>query len=170
MYLFQLADGWCGVSITARGIYALTLPAPSREEAVAGLERASGEVDDDDLRQRVVCDLTAYFEGGPVTFHLPVDLSGYSHFQRSVLEELAAIPWGTTRTYGEVAQAVGRPRAARAVGQACGQNRIPVVIPCHRVTAAGGLGGFGAGLAWKRRLLALEGMNGRSRLPGAWAR
>jgi len=158
MPLFRLQEGWCGVSITAHGIYSLTLPAPSREAAAGGLERAGAEVDDDDLRRRLVCELTAYFQGTPVSFSLPVDLSGYSQFQRMVLRELAAIPWGSTRTYGEVARAVGRPGAARAVGNSCARNRTPLIIPCHRVTASGGLGGFAGGLEWKKRLLALEGI------------
>lgn len=78
-------------------------------------------------------------------------------FQRAVWEALLRIPVGETRTYGQLAAAIGRPKAARAVGQACGANPIPVLIPCHRVVAgSGGLGGFSGGLEWKRRLLAVE--------------
>jgi O-6-methylguanine DNA methyltransferase len=69
---------------------------------------------------------------------------------------LHEIPFGQVRTYGQVAAAAGSPRASRAVGQACGANPIVLFIPCHRVIASGGVGGFGAGLEWKRRLLALE--------------
>lgn len=167
MYLFSLPAGWAGLSITSRGVYGLTLPAASRGDALRGLERSTGEVDDDDLFHRVAAELAAYFAGVRVGLALPVDLDGYSDFQQRVLQELAAIPWGSTRTYGEVAAAMGNPRAARAVGQACGANRIPLVIPCHRVTAAGGrLGGFGGGLDWKRRLLALEGAHYSDREEG----
>jgi O-6-methylguanine DNA methyltransferase len=87
----------------------------------------------------------------------PLDEGG-TDFQRAVWQALRDIPPGATRSYGEVAKALGRPAgAARAVGQACGANPIPVLTPCHRVLAAGGkLGGFSGGLDWKRRLLAGE--------------
>jgi O-6-methylguanine DNA methyltransferase len=87
----------------------------------------------------------------------PLDLSNGTAFQRRVWAALAGIPRGQTRTYGQIAAAIRRPKAARAVGQACGANPIPVLIPCHRVLGAGGRpGGFTAGLEWKRRLLARE--------------
>jgi O-6-methylguanine DNA methyltransferase len=88
----------------------------------------------------------------------PLDLSGGTEFQRRVWNALREIPSGQTKSYALVAQAIGRPKAMRAVGQACGANPIPVVIPCHRVLAAGGkLGGFSSGLDWKRKLLTREG-------------
>lgn len=75
-------------------------------------------------------------------------------FQQQVWQAIAEIPPGKTKTYGELAQAIGRPRAYRAVANACGKNPLPVFIPCHRVLAANGnIGGFTAGLAWKRLLL-----------------
>jgi len=80
-------------------------------------------------------------------------------FQKAVWRELKKIPRGQTRTYGEVAKAIGRPKAVRAVGSACGANPVPLFIPCHRVVAQNGLGGFGAGLPWKKLLLKLEGWN-----------
>ena len=89
----------------------------------------------------------------------PIDLRAGTHFQQNVWRTLQRIPPSTTMTYAEVAKAVGRPRAARAVGQACGANPIPVIIPCHRVLAAHGrLGGFSAPLAWKQKLLEREGV------------
>lgn len=89
----------------------------------------------------------------------PIDLRAGTAFQQSVWRTLQRIPPSKTMTYTEVAKAVGRPRAARAVGQACGANPIPVIIPCHRVLAAhGSLGGFSAPLAWKRKLLTREGV------------
>ncbi len=88
----------------------------------------------------------------------PLDLTRGTKFRLRVWDELRRIPRGETRSYGEVADALGKRRAARAVGGACGANPIPVLIPCHRVLAAkGGLGGFSGGVEWKRRLLALEG-------------
>jgi methylated-DNA-[protein]-cysteine S-methyltransferase len=103
--------------------------------------------------------LSAYFTGKairPAT--LPLDLQG-TPFQLRVWRELMSIPPGTTISYVELARRLGKPRGARAVGQAVGANPIPILIPCHRVIAAdGGLGGYSSGLERKRRLLALEGV------------
>ena len=89
----------------------------------------------------------------------PLDLGSGTAFQRAVWSELRTVKLGTTVTYQELAGRAGRPNAARAAGGACGANPIPVLIPCHRVLAAGGkLGGFSAGLEWKRKLLRREGV------------
>lgn len=102
--------------------------------------------------------LAAYFAGRLKAFDLALDLSHVTEFTRGVLEELRAVPFGELTTYGALADRVGRPRAARAVGRAVGSNPLPVVVPCHRVVAAGGgLGGFSGGLPMKRWLLAHEG-------------
>jgi O-6-methylguanine DNA methyltransferase len=93
----------------------------------------------------------------------PLDLSAGTEFQRCVWNALREIRSGQTKSYAQVAQAIDRPGAVRAVGQACGANPIPVVIPCHRVLAAGGkLGGFSAGLDWKLKLLRREGVDPES--------
>ncbi len=90
-------------------------------------------------------------------FDIPIEVLG-TPFQKRVWESLVEIPYGKILTYGQVAAGVGCPRGARAVGQAVGSNRIPIVIPCHRVIASQGkLGGFGCGLEVKRFLLDLEG-------------
>lgn len=87
----------------------------------------------------------------------PLDLSRGTDFQQRVWNELRNIATGQSRTYGQIAQAIGRPKAVRAVGGACGANPIPVLIPCHRVLAANRkLGGFSGGLAWKKKLLERE--------------
>lgn len=92
----------------------------------------------------------------------PMDLSRGTEFQKQVWRALSAIPRGGTSSYGRIAEKIGRPAAVRAVGQACGANPIPVLIPCHRVlTAAAGLGGFSGGLEWKRKLLEREGVSVR---------
>jgi O-6-methylguanine DNA methyltransferase len=91
----------------------------------------------------------------------PLDLAG-TEFQKSVWNALRKITSGKTKSYGEIAQAIGRPKAVRAVGGACGANPIPVLVPCHRVLAANRkLGGFSGGLDWKRNLLAREGVSFR---------
>lgn len=102
--------------------------------------------------------LNVLLAGRPVKELPPLDVTAGTSFQQSVWRALQSIPAGETRTYGEIACSLGRPRAMRAVGQACGANPIPVLVPCHRVLGAGGaLGGFSGGLEWKRRLLAGEG-------------
>lgn len=107
----------------------------------------------------VVQALRRYFDGRPEGFEdIEVDMGAATTFQRSVYEATRAIPWGKIATYGQLAKAIGKPNAPRAVGQALGANPVAIVIPCHRVVASGGgLGGFGGGLSWKRELLRLEG-------------
>ncbi|HEY4704215.1 MAG TPA: methylated-DNA--[protein]-cysteine S-methyltransferase [Thermoplasmata archaeon] len=106
----------------------------------------------------VARDLARYFSGESVDFgRYDVDLSGYTEFERKVYAATRRIPPGEVRTYGDIARAIGKPGASRAVGNALGKNPACIVIPCHRVVASDGLGGFTGGLAWKRRLLHLEG-------------
>ena len=101
-------------------------------------------------------ELAEYSNGDRRTFDVPLAFSG-SEWQKAVWAELTRIPFGETRSYGEVADALGRPGAARAVGSANARNVLPVVVPCHRVIAADGtLGGFNGGLHLKERLLEHE--------------
>ncbi len=89
----------------------------------------------------------------------PFDWSGKTEFQKCVWRALRTIRRGRTKSYGEIARAIGKPKAVRAVGGACGANPIPVLVPCHRVLAANGkIGGFSGGLHWKRNLLKREGI------------
>ncbi len=100
--------------------------------------------------------LKGYFRGCPVPQGLPLSPEG-TPFQRAVWTALEDIPWGETRTYGQLAAQLGRPGAARAVGQACHRNPLPILIPCHRVVGAkGSLTGFAGGLACKEALLRME--------------
>ena len=111
------------------------------------------------LERQVTRELQEYFAGSRTEFTFPVAAEG-TDFNRKVWEKVARIPYGKTRTYGEIARAIKNPGAFRAVGTANGRNPIPIVIPCHRVVAAGGkLGGFGGGLPLKRKLLDLECSN-----------
>jgi len=88
----------------------------------------------------------------------PIELTG-TDFQKSVWRQLQKISAGKTKSYGEIAQAIGKPKAVRAVGGACGANPIPVLVPCHRVLAANQkIGGFSGGMHWKRSLLTREGV------------
>ena len=102
-------------------------------------------------------ELELYFDGRLSEFKTPIDLSEGTPFQNSVWMKLLDIPYGETATYGEIAENVGRPGAARAVGNAVGANPIPIVIPCHRVLASNGLGGYSCGIDIKKDLLRVEG-------------
>ncbi len=101
--------------------------------------------------------LEEYFAGTRRDFDVPMALDG-TEFQRAVWRELTRIPYGETISYGELARRVGRPNGPRAVGQANGKNPIPIIVPCHRVVASNGIGGYGGGLPMKRALLAVEGV------------
>jgi O-6-methylguanine DNA methyltransferase len=108
------------------------------------------------LLDRLADELTEYFAGTRREFDVPIDMPG-SEFQERVWAELRRIPYGTTISYRELAQRVDAGGAYRAVGRANGSNRVPIIVPCHRVIAAGGgLGGYGGGLPAKRVLLDLE--------------
>ncbi len=100
--------------------------------------------------------LAQFLDGTRQVFTVPLASHGTA-FQEAVWSQLAAIPFGSTETYGWIADGVGRPGGARAAGQALGRNPLPLFRPCHRVVASGGLGGYGGGEALKRSLLAREG-------------
>lgn len=110
-------------------------------------------------------ELDAYMRGELTDFTATIDPVGTS-FQHSVWLELRRIPYGEVRSYAQVAQAIGRPSALRAVGAANGANPVPVIVPCHRVIGSTGkLVGFGAGIDWKLRLLSLEAPDRWGQLP-----
>lgn len=103
-----------------------------------------------------IAQITEFLEGKRPSFDLPLDLRA-TPFQQLVYDALLEIPYGETRTYAEIARRIGQPKAFRAVGTANGANPLSLVIPCHRVVAAGGkLGGYGGGLPMKKQLLAME--------------
>ena len=109
---------------------------------------------DDGVFDRIFLeDLASYLDGGTGLVRARILAVGLTPFTVEVHRLLARIPFGETLTYGEVAAQLGKPGAARAVGGACGRNRSLIVVPCHRVLASDGLGGFGAGLGMKRKLL-----------------
>lgn len=109
-------------------------------------------------RKRLLSQLRRYFCKRRTNFRVKIDWQNIPDFTRKVLEETKQIPYGEVRSYSEIAKRLGREQGARAVGQALGKNPMPIVIPCHRVIKSdGGLGGFGWGLQWKKRLLELEG-------------
>lgn len=116
----------------------------------------SAEADAPETNREAIAQVLEYLAGERKAFELKLDLRG-THFQKAVYDEVARIAYGKTRSYGEVAAAIGNKRAVRAVGSANGANPIPLVIPCHRVVQAGHrLGGYGGGVDLKARLLAME--------------
>jgi len=157
---FESPIGTLLLASSERGVAYLELPHASGR-GFAGWQRIAARgtraVEGFAPNRPAVVQLIEYLEGKRRRFELPLDLRG-TPFQRAVWEELLRIPYGATCTYAELARAVGRPAAVRAVGAANGANPVPLVVPCHRVVATGGkLGGYGGGLPLKARLLALEG-------------
>lgn len=156
--VFTTSMGWVGVSGSDKGLLCIALPQRSAKQARHLLgEGLNCAVRSGDCFGDLIGRLQTYFDSGKATFSDELDLSKATPFQRRVWEVTRLIPCGETRSYAWVAKQVGRTRAARAVGQAMARNRLPIIIPCHRVlTSDGKLGGFSDGLGMKRRLLRLE--------------
>ncbi len=176
--VFDTAIGTCGVAWSPRGLVAVQLPARDRaatERRLIARCGSSGAASPPPAIAALIADIARYLDGERVDFSaVPVDLSGLDPFRRQLYGTMRALPWGTTTTYGALARTLGLTQweGARDVGEAMGRNPVPIVIPCHRVLAAGQkLGGFSApgGAATKSKLLALEGVRfdgGAPRLPG----
>lgn len=158
-HVFETAAGWMAVVAGQRGLVRLSLPQVTAAGAVRAADiDAQMSTERPEFFSDLVGRLRRYFRGRAAPFDDILDLSGGTGFQRAVWQATARIPYGATATYGQIAAAINREKSARAVGQALGQNPLPIIIPCHRVVGgAGRLGGFGGGLAMKRRLLRLEG-------------
>lgn len=157
--------GWMAGAWSLAGLKALVLPQAAQEAALGKLAQElamppaalPGPAPAAGPARKLIDEIGRYFQGDKVAFTITVDWSGYTPFQRRVLEIVKAVPYGEVRSYGQVALAAGSPRGARAVGGVMRANRTPLVVPCHRVLAAGGtLGGFSGGLDLKEMLLKLE--------------
>ncbi len=138
-----------GVEGTADSITAICQPHERRRDSAGTPPRAVA---------KAAKQLAEYFAGTRRSFDLPLADVKATDFQRDVWAALVAIPYGEVRTYGDVAIGVDRPRASRAVGNANHVNPFPIVVPCHRVVASTGLGGYGGGEGVKRFLLEIEGV------------
>jgi methylated-DNA-[protein]-cysteine S-methyltransferase len=164
--VFPTQLGWIAFSICGNLLQRLSFGHRSPQSAASAIGQASLAERDterlrrDELASDLVDRLTAYAAGDLDDFYdVETETSQLSPFSRTIIEAVRRIPFGQTRSYGQIAASVGRPRAARAVGRVMAQNRTPLVVPCHRVVGSGGLiGGFSAidGLNMKRRLLKLE--------------
>ena len=162
--VFETPLGWVGIVGNDGRISRLVLPRRAKCEAIEALgEGIEGElVETKHDFSGEAHRLAAYFAGERVAFECGIDVSNASLFDHRVWNAAREIGYGEVETYGWIAARMGRPGAARAVGQALGRNPIPVIVPCHRVIRSDGtLGGFGCGVDWKRRLLALEGIGAR---------
>jgi methylated-DNA-[protein]-cysteine S-methyltransferase len=150
------------VAVTPRGLIRLAYNAEEYADSVLDelARRVSPRVVEapaalDDVRR----ELDEYFEGKRTSFDIPIDWRLHDGFGRRVLRATARIPFGKVITYADVAAKAGSPRGYRAAGNALGSNRMPIVVPCHRVVAAGGkIGGYTGGLERKEYLLELEGV------------
>jgi methylated-DNA-[protein]-cysteine S-methyltransferase len=156
----DLPTGAAFAAATPDGLTRLELKARSLSDFVRGLEAEFGVAPVEDGRPFAAlrAELESYFAGEPVVFTPGLDLKG-TEFQKRVWRALMKIPYGNVRSYRWVAAMLGNPAAARAVGGALNRNRVPIIIPCHRVVeSSGGLGGFACGLDVKRALLKVEGI------------
>lgn len=161
---FDTPIGRCGIAWNEVGLVCVQLPEQSAARALARMHRrclGAEEASPPPLVQDAIVRICALLQGARDDLaDLPLDMHGVPPFHQKVYAMARAIPPGRTRTYGEVAQALGEPGAARAVGQALGHNPFAPVVPCHRVLAAGSRsGGFSAdgGVATKLRMLQIEG-------------
>jgi methylated-DNA-[protein]-cysteine S-methyltransferase len=162
--LFDTAIGRCGIAWGPRGVLGVQLPERREPETRARMQRRFPDAREDTPPprvRRVLDGIVALLRGEKRDLSAAtLDMERVPPFHRRVYQEARTIPPGETRSYGQVAARLGEPGSARAVGQALGRNPFPIVVPCHRVTAAGGrIGGFSAvgGAATKLRILAIEG-------------
>ncbi|MBW8744868.1 MAG: methylated-DNA--[protein]-cysteine S-methyltransferase [Sphingomonas sp.] len=165
-HLFQTAHGFAALAWNERGVTSFRLPAPSAEETRRALLRRlpdAIETEPSADMAGLIQAITRYFEGERSDFaHVPLDLGRQDSLFAKIYDLVRRLGWGETTTYGEIARALGEgPEVARDVGQAMARNPIPLIVPCHRVLAAGGrIGGFSApgGSNAKARMLELEGV------------
>ena len=155
--VFNTDMGWVAIVGSGRGLVSISLPHNSAEEAFCSIGEDKYTTSSPYRFKDLIKRLKAYFSGHKVLFPDELDLSAATQFQREVWQAGRLIPYGETRSYSWLAERVGKSGAARAVGQALGKNRLPIIIPCHRVIGSdGSLGGFSGGLEMKKRLLHLE--------------
>ena len=164
-HYFSSSLGWILLAASSKGICLLhflgsSLPSPNHCETILHQAFSDAEVflyQKNQLLNKAEETILKYLADRQPMPTLPLDMRCGTPFQHQVWKSLCGIPFGSTRSYLQVAQAIGKPKSSRAVGQACGKNLIPILIPCHRVVSAGGrLGGFSGGLHIKRALLEIE--------------
>ena len=171
-HLCETERGWVGLVLSSHGLRATTLIRHTRDEALRevmelGATRPAKDADLADLPERICALASGKYEN----LAIQVDWNGTTGFRRAVMEETMRIPAGETRSYGAIAEKVGYPRAARAVGRVMATNPLPLVVPCHRVVGSNGsLTGYGGGLPLKEDLLRAEGALSKPAEPSKSAR
>lgn len=156
---FKSDIGTIRIASTLIGLAYLTLPGESEKDFKKSLKK---NFPDFEFRQggsfnkEIESQIKKYLDGRLKKFKVKLDWQT-TPFREKALKQIAKIPYGKTKTYGEIAQEIGNPKAVRAVGSANATNKFPIIIPCHRVLASNGLGGYGGGLELKKKLLIIEG-------------
>ena len=149
VYTVKVKPGWVRVSYSKNGIKEVFFPTKKSPYCRS--------INPPLFVKKAGKQLQSYYNGKNLKFTVPLDLSGFKKFELAVWRATKTIPYGQTRSYEWIAKCIGKPKAARAVGNALGRNPVPVIIPCHRaIRKDGTLGGFGGGAGWKKYLLKLE--------------
>jgi methylated-DNA-[protein]-cysteine S-methyltransferase len=160
-FAFRTKAGWLAVAGSATGLKTVTLPQRTRQRALDMLPNSPPAACPPPRFEDLAIRIAGYFDGYRQDFSDALDLTAATPFQRRVWLAARLIPYGETRSYAQLAASIGRPGAARAVGQALARNPLAIIVPCHRVLQAdGGLGGFSGGAEMKRHLLSLEAAAG----------
>ncbi len=158
--LFSTAFGWSGIVWTDAGIRRSLLPVAEESIALEQLGAGCASSENTPLSHDALEAerwIKQYFGGDIRQIRFRLDMSDLSEWQRRACEAMLEIPVGEVRTYRWLAEALGKPRAARAAGMACARNPLPVIVPCHRIVASSGnLGGFAGGLELKQKMLDIE--------------
>ena len=158
--IFNTSLGHMGVVASAKGLHMVILPRQSEKEVKEFLEEhyALELYRDEKKLEGIARKIKSYLNGKVVTFREDLDVGGATPFEMRVWDTVYGIPYGEVRSYAWVAEQVGNPKEVRAVGQALKRNRLPIIIPCHRViNKSGDLGGFAGGVDLKHKLLKIEG-------------
>jgi len=160
IHSFETEMGIVRTAATSSGLAIVTLPGDFSQSFERQIEREFSDYQycaDGKINRQAAKEIKAFLCGKIKKFSVSLDLRG-TPFQKKVLRKVSMIPYGKTMSYGEIASAVGHPRASRAVGTVNAHNVLPLLIPCHRVVAANGIGGYGGGTGMKKKLLKFEGV------------
>lgn len=148
--------GFLGTVSSKHGLYSVIFPINNKKELAKKISRRFKKVTKSKKSDKAIKQLKKYFKGKNIIFKVKIDFSGISDFAKKVYSVVSSIPYGEKRSYGWVAQKVGGKRFSRAVGRTLKYNRIPIIIPCHRVVGKSDLGGFNLGIKNKIALLRVE--------------
>ncbi len=160
-YYVNTEIGKLYLAATEKGLALITQPSTSKKEFEVVLKELFTNalfIKENSVLKKTAVQLEKYFRGNLSEFSIPLDIQG-TQFQKIVLNKVLKIKYGQTKTYGQIAVAVGSPKAYRAIGSANAKNKMPYIIPCHRVVASNGLGGYAGGLKLKEKILQIEKKN-----------